>query len=92
MKNGRKFVQPGWYALMDQSESDTNGHITGKVQSIPFDDTWRSPWIVADKHPCPRFEHSCCVLGNVMFLFGGNCGALPQISEQKQSGACMLTL
>lgn len=38
---------------------------------------WRSPWVeVAEKHPHPRFEHSCCLIGSTMYLFGGNTSAL----------------
>jgi hypothetical protein len=62
---------------MEGGKAVTNGHVAGRVlQSLPCDDTWRSPWVAAEKHPYPRFEHSCCLLGNMMFVFGGNCGVL----------------
>lgn len=62
---------------MDDGEAaETNGHaVAHRIHSLPCDDTWRSPWVTTDKHPYPRFEHSCCLLGNAMYIFGGNCGA-----------------
>ena len=70
--------EPAWYSYMDDPRDSANGHSHSKgnaLAQLPGDDSWRTPWITtADKHPYPRFEHSCCLLGQFMFLFGGNCG------------------
>eukprot|EP00892_Ulva_mutabilis_P007657 jgi/Ulvmu1/5263/UM022_0057.1 len=69
--------EPNWYAFGVQSEpSDLPAQQASAapgLRSIPADDVWRSPWVeVAEKHPHPRFEHSCCLVGSNMYLFGGN--------------------
>ena len=68
-------VQPSWFAIMSEGATETAQPGSSTLDAMPADDTWRSPWIAADKLPYPRFEHSCCVLGSKMYLFGGNCGA-----------------
>ena len=47
------------------------------LRSMPPDDCWRTPWVAGEKHPHPRFEHSSCLIGSTMYVFGGNTGALP---------------
>jgi acyl-CoA-binding protein len=77
--------EPSWFSFTEKSQASTNGRsAVHALQAIACDDAWRSPWISADKHPVPRFEHSCCLLGNFMFLFGGNCGAIPMPADVQQ--------
>lgn len=75
-------VQPDWYSHVVPAEANgTAQQQPGAglgLRSLPDDDVWRSPWVeVAEKHPHPRFEHSCCLIGSTMYLFGGNTSAHP---------------
>lgn len=70
-------MQPNWYSYSSngaEPAAEANGHTGMGLRSLPCDDTWRSPWVVAEKHPHPRFEHTCCLIGSTMYLFGGNTG------------------
>lgn len=72
--------EPDWYSYSigedTPAEDDSVPGGNPGLRSMPSDDCWRTPWVVAEKHPHPRFEHSCCLIGSTMYVFGGNTGAL----------------
>lgn len=73
--------EPNWYSYCTAGDEASVEAVTTPVgnpglRSMPSDDCWRTPWVVAEKPPHPRFEHSCCLIGSTMYVFGGNTGTL----------------
>lgn len=80
-------VQPEWYVQQQKAAENPppdegvrvplapQGSQAG-VGNILADGLWNTPWVSAEKHPHPRFEHGSCMLGNCLFILGGNCGAV----------------
>lgn len=72
--------EPDWYSYptaADGTPADDDGAADGNpgLRNMPPDDCWRTPCVAGEKHPHPRFEHSSCLIGSTMYVFGGNTGA-----------------
>jgi len=75
--------QPTWYAVLQETAAAAppepapapSPTAAPTLGGMPADALWKTPWVRADAHPHPRFEHGACVLGNCMYVLGGNCGA-----------------
>lgn len=61
----------------EQDDGDEKGEKTGtlktrSVAEVVVEGSWVSPYIADDSRPPPRYEHSTALLGNLLFLVGGN--------------------
>lgn len=45
---------------------------TRSVAEVVVEGSWVSPYISDDQRPPPRYEHSTALVGNLLFLVGGN--------------------
>lgn len=48
---------------------------TRSVAEVVVEGSWVSPYISSDKRPPPRYEHATALIGNELFVIGGNYGA-----------------
>ena len=62
----------------ESTEKETNGE-SGKlvvkrrsVAEVLVEGSWVSPYIDDSQRPTPRYEHSVALVGNLLFLMGGN--------------------
>jgi len=44
------------------------------VAEVVVEGSWVSPYIASDHRPPPRFEQSMALIGNYLYVVGGNCG------------------
>lgn len=76
---------PHWYGELLQPSEETGELPTQPsfqgLDSIPSDGMWKTPWVSAEQHPHPRFEHAACVFGNSLYMFGGNCAGGRYLSD-----------
>ncbi|KAG7671615.1 putative Acyl-CoA-binding domain-containing protein 5 [Nannochloris sp. 'desiccata'] len=44
------------------------------VAEVVVEGSWVSPYIASDRRPPPRYEQSMALIGNYLYVVGGNCG------------------
>lgn len=56
------------------SAPSPNGVKSRSVADVVVEGSWVSPYISSDRRPPPRYEQALCVVGNALYVIGGNCG------------------
>lgn len=44
------------------------------VAEVVVEGSWVSPYIASDRRPPPRYEQAMALVGNLLYIIGGNCG------------------
>jgi len=64
-------------AALHTSKASVNPASSVKSRSVAevvVEGSWVSPYIASDRRPPPRFEQSMALIGNYLYVVGGNCG------------------
>ncbi len=64
-------------AALHTSKSSVNPVSSVKNRSVAevvVEGSWVSPYIASDRRPPPRYEQSMALIGNYLYVVGGNCG------------------
>jgi hypothetical protein len=61
-------------ATAPSSKSAVNPVKSRSVAEVVVEGSWVSPYIASDRRPPPRYEQSMTLIGNYLYVVGGNCG------------------
>jgi len=74
---GHKSDMPNGHTEKRADSAATNSPAPIKSRSVAevvVEGSWVSPYIASDRRPPPRYEQAVALVGNSLYVIGGNCG------------------